>query len=110
MLDIHVNHVMQILLHRREEEDISKIFMKPQMLVLWKQSKIIKLRETPKAFSTKFVVKATDGQVNSLVYGKNENDIWAIRSQAPKSVMQGYGEGSETRWLSVTNEGIAILM
>jgi hypothetical protein len=23
---------------------------------------------------------------------------WAIRSQAPKSVMIGYGEGSETKW------------
>jgi hypothetical protein len=23
---------------------------------------------------------------------------WVIRSQAPKSVMRGYGEGSETRW------------
>ena len=87
--------------------------MKPQMLVLCLNKalgEIIKLRETPKALSTKFAVKAADGQVNSLVYGKNENDKWAIRSQAPKSVMQGHGEGSETRWLSVTNEGLAILM
>ena len=30
--------------------------------------------------------------------GKNVRD-WAIRSQAPKPVMQGQGEGSETRCL-----------
>ena len=41
---------------------------------------------------------------------KRKNDKWAIRSQAPKSDMQGHGEGSETRWLSVTNDGLAILM
>ena len=49
--------------------------MKPQMLVLCLNKalgKIIKLRETPKAFSTKFIVKAINGQVNSLVYGKKE--------------------------------------
>ena len=44
------------------------------MLVLYRKvrSKITKLRETPKAFSTKFIVKAINGQVNSLVYGKKE--------------------------------------
>ena len=75
MLDIHVNHVMRILHLLQEEEDISNIFMKPQMLVLCLNKalgKIIKLRETPKAFSTKFIVKAINGQVNSLVYGKKE--------------------------------------
>ena len=67
-------------------------FIKIQMLVLYRKvrSKITKLRETPKAFSTKFIVKAIDGQVNSLVYGKNEND-WAIRSQDPKAVIVGHG-------------------
>lgn len=29
--------------------------------------------------------------------GNNVRD-WAIRSQAPKVVMQDYGEGSTTRW------------
>ena len=81
-----------ILRHPLEEEDISKHFIKIQMLVLYRKvgSKITKLRETPKAFSTKFIVKAIDGQVNSLVYGKNEND-WAIRSQDPKAVIAGHG-------------------
>jgi hypothetical protein len=44
------------------------------------------------------------------VYGKNELD-WAIRIQAPKSVlMAGQGEGSETKWLSVINDGLANLI
>lgn len=46
------------------------------------------------------ILKRTCGQVNSLVNGKNVED-WAIRIQAPKTVMQGQGEGSETRRLSV---------
>jgi hypothetical protein len=53
------------------------------MLVLYLYevlSKISKLRETPKAFSTKFTIKVVDGQVNSLVYGKNEND-WPFQGQ-----------------------------
>jgi hypothetical protein len=52
-------------------------------------------------------VKTLRGRGNDLVYGKNDRNIWIIRSQAPKSAMLGYGEGSETRWFSVINEGIA---
>ena len=35
--------------------------------------------------------------------GSNGNNVrdWAIRIQAPIAAMQGYGEGSETRWLWV---------
>ncbi len=47
------------------------------------------------------------GQGNDLAYGKIVEDMWIIRSQAPKSVMQGHGEGSETRWFSVINDGVA---
>ena len=36
---------------------------------------------------------------------KTQED-WAIRSQAPKSVMIGYGEGSETRWSRVLYDGL----
>lgn len=36
--------------------------------------------------------------VNSIRYGKNLK-IWIIRSQASKSVMLGYEEGSTTKWL-----------
>ena len=43
------------------------------------------------------------------MYGKNDRDIWIIRSQAPNPVMQGHGEGSETRWFSVINEEVALL-
>jgi hypothetical protein len=32
-------------------------------------------------------------------YGKKARN-WAIRSQAAKSVMTGYAEGSETKWES----------
>jgi hypothetical protein len=32
-----------------------------------------------------------------------------IRSQAPKPVMIGNGEGSETKWERVINEGLIIL-
>jgi hypothetical protein len=35
----------------------------------------------------------------NLGYGKKARN-WAIRSQAPKPVMVGYGEGSETKWKS----------
>jgi len=48
-------------------------------------------------------MKIYPGQGNDLVYGKNYRNIWIIRSQAPKSAKQGYGEGSETRWFSVIN-------
>ena len=34
---------------------------------------------------------------------------WAIRSQAPKVVMQDYGKGSETRWKWVSDDRLAIL-
>ena len=53
-------------------------------------------------------MKATRGRGNDLVYVKNDRNIWIIRSQAPKSVMQGYGEGSETRWFSVINDEVAL--
>jgi hypothetical protein len=43
------------------------------------------------------------------MYGKNVM-YWAIRSQASKSIMLGYEEGSETRWLSVINEDLANLI
>ena len=39
---------------------------------------------------------------------KTQED-WAIRSQAPKSVMIGYGEGSETRWKTGNNDRLATL-
>jgi hypothetical protein len=35
---------------------------------------------------------------------------WAIRSQASKSDMIGYEEGSETKWLWVINEGLINLI
>ena len=35
---------------------------------------------------------------------------WAIRSQASKSVMIGYEEGSETKWSWVINEGLINLI
>lgn len=57
-------------------------------------------------------LKRICGQVNRLVAfmaGNNVED-WAIRIQAPKSVMLGYGEGSETRWLAVIYEGLADLI
>ena len=54
------------------------------------------------------IAKALCGRGNDLVYGKNDRDIWIIRSQAPKSAMQGYGEGSETRWFSVINDEVAL--
>jgi hypothetical protein len=54
-------------------------------------------------------VKTTNGQVNSLVYGKNELN-WAIRSQVPKPVLVGQGKGSETKWLSVTSDSLTNLM
>ena len=41
-------------------------------------------------------------------YGKKSRN-WAIRSQAPKAVMVGYGEGSETRWESGLKEDLASL-
>ena len=44
-----------------------------------------------------------------LGYGKNVKD-WAIRSQAPKFVMIEYGEGSESRWLWVLNDGLINLI
>ena len=42
-------------------------------------------------------------------YGKKDED-WAIRSQAPKPVLVGHGEGSESRRWWVTNDGLANLM
>ena len=65
------------------------------------------MRELPKASTTKGQPKGAPGQGNDLAYGKIVEDIWIIRSQAPKSAMQGYGEGSETRWFSVINDGVA---
>jgi hypothetical protein len=53
------------------------------------------------------ITKELCGRGNDLVYGKNDKNKWIIRSQASKSVMLGYGEGSETRWFSVINEGVA---
>ena len=40
-------------------------------------------------------------QGTRLIAEPNGNKVrdWAIRSQAPKPVMQGHGEGSETRCL-----------
>jgi hypothetical protein len=38
------------------------------------------------------------GRGNDLGYGKNGEDIWSIRSQAPKGTISVYGEGSETKW------------
>lgn len=52
-------------------------------------------------------MKTYSGWGNDLMYGKNNRYIWIIRNQAPKSVMRGHGEGSETRWFSVINEGVA---
>ena len=40
-----------------------------------------------------------------LGYGKKAKD-WAIRSQAPKPVMIGHGEGSETKRKSGDNDGL----
>jgi len=37
--------------------------------------------------------------VNHWRYGKKSKYTWTIRSQAPKSVMSGYGEGSTTKCL-----------
>ena len=54
-------------------------------------------------------MKVSNGQVNSLVYGKNDRN-WAIRSQVPKPVMLGYGKGSTTKrdgLESLTNSMIA---
>ena len=65
------------------------------------------MRELPKVSTTKGQLKGAPGQGNDLAYGKIVEDIWIIRIQAPKSVMQGHGEGSETRWFSVINDGVA---
>ena len=91
----------------QREEDITNRFTKTQMLVEQLLCKRIKLRELPKALTTKGQPKGAPGQGNDLAYGKIVKDIWIIRSQAPKSVMQGYGKGSETRWFSVIDEGVA---
>ena len=53
-----------------------------------------------RAFSTTLSCESLiNTQGNNLGHSNNEKD-WAIRSQAPKSVMIGYGEGSETKWMS----------
>ena len=41
--------------------------------------------------------------------GKNVKN-WIISSQAPKLVMIEHGEGSESRWLWVSNDGLTNLM
>ncbi len=41
-------------------------------------------------------------------YGKKVRN-WAIRSQAPKPVMAGQGEGSETKWMSRNYDNLASL-
>lgn len=48
-----------------------------------------------RALSTKLCMKVQSGHVNSVGYGNNDKD-WAIRIQAPKSTLIGYGEGSTT--------------
>lgn len=47
---------------------------------------------------TKLVWKHTSGRQEMSGKVIILEDTWAIRSQAPKSVMIGYGEGSETKW------------
>ena len=54
-----------------------------------------------RAFATTLFWKHHRGtRLIAVPNGNNAKD-WAIRSQAPKPVMQGHGEGSETRWLWV---------
>ena len=50
-----------------------------------------------RAFATTLFRKLYRGtRLIAVPNGNNAKD-WAIRSQAPKPVTQGYGEGSETR-------------
>ncbi len=51
--------------------------------------------------TTTFVRKLSEGtRLIAGSIGKKVED-WTIRSQDPKPVKQGHGEGSETRWLWV---------
>jgi len=54
-----------------------------------------------RALVTTLILKIIRG--TQIIPGSNSNKTkdWAIRIQAPKFVMQEYGEGSETRWRSV---------
>jgi len=62
-----------------------------------------------KPFLPNYVRKHIMAKSKNLGYGKKEMDIkWAIRSQAPKPVMQGHGEGSETRRLWAIYDGSSI--
>jgi len=56
---------------------------------------------TLRALVTIFILKKI--KRTQLIAGSNSNKTkdWAIRIQAPKFIMQEYGEGSETRWRSV---------
>lgn len=60
-----------------------------------------KLREHPESSDYHCKRKLQAGP--RLMAEPNGNNVrdWAIRSQAPKAAMVGYGEGSETRWLWV---------
>ena len=51
-----------------------------------------------RAFTTTFTWKLVKG--TQLIAGSNSKNVkdWAIRSQGPTSAMQGYGQGSTTRW------------
>ena len=65
----------------------------------------IQIAGTPfRALTTTSLEKSCEGtRLIAEPNGKKVRD-WAIRSQAPKPVMQGHGEGSETRWLWVRDD------
>ena len=59
----------------------------------------VKLRENPKALSTKLNSKEFNGQANDLGYGKNLKDIIVGNSQpSSKSFLIGYECCSTTKW------------
>ena len=61
------------------------------------RSNTSKLLEHPESIMYQTIGESLWRRGGDPRYGENHND-WAISSQASKSVMQGYEEGSETKW------------